>query len=232
LRKLISVLLWAVLPTAALAQPAPQILRTLDLVTPPGSPVAGVAHVEEVKIGDRQEIRTAVTTNDGTATLTFDGRTITLGDGYTIVKETLASTHAVLVVRLTANAPDGSSESAVILWNRQSAEATAVGADRYARLLSGSHDAVMAWRVLSQLAFNTTQSSGLHSKGLGGITTHGDDCLEAALSVEAACVGVTLGCTSENPAACLLALWYLGKQLENMAQQCPPPTYTDTIGWL
>jgi hypothetical protein len=231
LKKLVSILFWAALPAAALAQPAPQILRTLDFVTPPGSAVSGVAHVEEVKIGDRQQIRTVVTTNDGSAEMTFDGRTIALGDGYTIVKETLANTNAVLVVRLTATAPDGSSESAVILWNRQSAEATSVGADRYARLLSGSHDAVLAARILSQLTFSTAQSSGLHGKGLGSITIHGSDCLAASLAVEAACVGVMLGCASENPAVCLLALYNLANQIDNMTQQCPPPNYTDTIGW-
>ena len=231
MKKIVSILLWAALPAAALAQSAPQIVRTLDLVTPPGSAVAGVAHVEEVKTGDRQAIHTVVTTNDGSANLTFDGRTLSLGDGYTIVKETLANTHAVLVVRLTASAPDGSSESAVVLWNRQSGEATSIGADRYARLLNGSHDAVMAARILPQLTFSTAQSSGLHGKGLGSITIHGDDCLQAALAVEAACVGVILGCGSDNPAVCLIAIYNLANQMQSMSSRCPDSGYNDTIGW-
>ena len=229
--KIMGVLLFVTLPAILVAQPARQVMQTLDLVTPPGSSVAGVAHVEDIKIGDRRQIHTLVMTNEGSADLTFDGRTTLFGDGYTIVREPLANTRAVRVERLTAAAPDGTTESVVIVLNRQSAEATAIGAERYALLLKGSREAVIAAQILPQLTFKTGRAGLSTVKGLGAITTHGDDCLQASLAVEAACVGVILGCGSENPAVCLLALYALGTQLDKMAESCPPPNYDNTIGW-
>ena len=231
MKKLVTILLFIALPAAVMAQPAPQTIQTFDLVTPPGSAVSGVAHVEDIKIGDRRQIHTVVTTNEGIAELTFDGRTIELGDGYTIMRETLVNTSAVRVVRLTASVPDGTSESAVIVWNRQSREATGLGAERYAKLLKGSHDAVIAAQILPELTFNSVQKTGFVGKGLSSITIHGDDCVKAALAVEAACVAVILGCGSENPAICGMTLYGLGSQLDTMATACPQPVYEDTIGW-
>jgi hypothetical protein len=206
-------------------------MQTLDLVTPPGSSLAGVVHVEDIKIGDRRQIHTVVMTNEGSADLTFDGRTTQFGDGYKVVRETLANTPAVRVERLTASAPDGTTEFAVIVLNRQSAEATAIGAERYALLLKGSHEAVIAAQILPQITFKMAHVSGSMFKGLNAITTHGDDCLQASLAVEAACVGVILGCASENPALCLLALYALGTQIDKMVESCPTPSYDNTIGW-
>jgi len=232
-RKMMNILLFIAVPAILSAQPTPQIMQKLDLVTPPGSAVAGIAHVEDLKIGDRRLVHTFVTTNEDSADLTFDGRTIQFGDGYRIVRETVANTRAVRVERLTASTPDGTLETAVIVLNRESMEAAAIGADRYARLLKGSHDAQIAAQILSELNFrNTHIASGLSVKAPGAITTHGDDCLSALLAVETACMGVVLAASSGNPGAILLAFINLAIQTDKMIENCPTPTYGDgTIGW-
>ncbi len=225
-------MLTLVSPAVLIAQTdPPQIMESFDLVTPPGSAVAGVVHVEDLRIGNHWQLHTIVTTNDGSADLTFDGRTIRFGDGYTIVRETLANKGGVRVDRLTASAPDGTTASAVILANRASREATAVGIERYVQLLQQSHDARMAGLILPQL----TLSPAAHAaslKGFGVITPHATSCAQAGLDVEMACAGVIIGCGSDNPLVCGGALYYLGEKIGIMMDTCDPPSYDDgTIGW-
>ncbi len=227
--KIVTLLLLIALPAIVVAQPAPETVRTLDLVTPPGAATFGVAHVEDIRIGDRRQIHTVVTTNEGSADLIFDGRTIQFGDGYTVVRETLANTRSVLVARLTASTPEGSTESAIIVLNRQSAEVTSIGAERYALLLKGSHDARIANQVLPLVALPATHRDA----GLGAKSSYLGDCLIAGLAVEAASVGVIVGCGSGNPAACALALYGLAVALDSFAGSCPSTPYDDgTIGWM
>lgn len=221
-------LLLLLLPALAFAQPAPQVVRSVDLLTPPGSATFGVAHVEDVRIGEARQIHTIVTTNEGEAEITFDGRTMRFGDGYTIVRETLANARGVLVLRLTASTPEGLSESAIVVYNRKSAETTSIGIDRYAVLLQGSREARLAQKILPLVA----SAPSAHSSELGAKISYLGDCLMAGLAVEAASVGVIVGCGSGNPAACTLALYGLAAAWDSFMGTCPATSYDDgTIGW-
>jgi len=219
------------LPTLASAQ----VMRSFDLVTPPGAPTFGVAHIEDVKVGDRRRIHAIVTTNDGSGELTFDGRTIRTSDGYAVVRETLANTPGALVVSLTASAPDGTSESAILVAKRPTGEVSAVGLERYSLLLQGSTDV----RIINQVLPAVLEpQSGLHA-GAASIGRHAfrpgplvtDSCFTAALALASATLAVEVSCVGGNP-ACPLAVsgWLLA--VNNYATNCPSGTYDDgTIGW-
>src|SRR4029077_17524828 len=106
MRVKIMVVLLILVPALSFAQSnaaPPQLMRFYTLITPPGSPTFGAAYVEDIKIGDRRQIHTMVSPNEGSGEFSFDGRRIVWGDGYTVVRETLANTRGVLVVRLTAS---------------------------------------------------------------------------------------------------------------------------------
>lgn len=223
-RKLLAALL-VVLPAVAVAQP--QVVRTVDFITPPGTPVFGVAHVEDLRNGDRRQFHIAVSTAEGSADLTFDGRTLRLGDGTTIVSEVLANTRGAFVLRVTASTEAGSSESAILVQNRQTGETSVVGAERYALLLSGSRDARIAHQILSLVTSAPRGSGGLSAK-VGEF-----DCLIACMNEMTALFGMAYGCSTGNLLGCLGAVSAAITQANAMYNSCGLVSYDDgTIGWL
>ncbi|HYU26912.1 MAG TPA: hypothetical protein VEO74_17005 [Thermoanaerobaculia bacterium] len=224
----ILVVLFIFVPALSFAQrnaARSQVVRSYDLITPPGSPTFGVAHVEDIKIGDRRQIHTIVSTNEGSGEFTFDGRTIEMGDGYTVVRETLADTRGVLVARLTASTPEGSAESAIIVANRKTGEVTSIGVDRYALLLQGSHDVRIINTVLPLVAPVTHLAAGLAPRVL-------DDCTSATVALVASTLGLEYTCATGNVAGCYAAIsgWLL--IVDRVASSCPSTPYGDgTIGW-
>ncbi len=96
-----------VMPTLLFAQTVPGtpvIVSSYDLVAP-----TGVAHVEELEVNGKRRLHCVVTTNEGKAEVTYDGRTIRFGDGYFITRTTLSNTADALVGRLVATDPEGGS---------------------------------------------------------------------------------------------------------------------------
>jgi hypothetical protein len=227
MRAKIMVVLFIIVPAFSFAQSnsaKPQVMRSYDLITPPGSPTFGVAHVEDIKIGDRRQIHTIVSTNEGSGEFTFDGRTIETGDGYTVVRETLADTRGVLVTRLTASTPEGSSASAILVANRQTGEVTSIGLDLYTVLLQGSHEVRIINKVLPVIAPVTHIAAGLAPRV-------GDSCDIATLMFVSATLGLELACAS-GPGACSLAISGWVAAANNYASSCPSTPYGDgTIGW-
>jgi hypothetical protein len=228
MRAKIMVALFIIVPALSFAQSnsaKPQVMRSYDLITPPGNPTFGVAHVEDIKIGDRRQIHTIVSTNEGSGEFTFDGRTIETGDGYTVVRETLADTPDVLVARLTATTLEGSSEWAIIVANRQTGEVRSVGLDRYALLLQGSHDVRIINKVLPLVAPVKHIAAGLAPR-------IGDSCDSATLMFVSATLALEMACASPLPGACELAIaGWLGAA-NNLASNCPSTPYGGgTIGW-
>jgi hypothetical protein len=106
---------------------------------------------------------------------------------------------------------------------------TSIGTERYALLLKGSHDARIANQVLPLVVLPTPHRDA----GVGAKSSYLGDCLIDGLTVEAACLGVIVGCGSGNPATCAIALFGLTAALDNFAASCPSTPYDDgTIGWM
>ena len=227
MRVKIMVVLLILVPSLSFAQSnaaPPQVMRFYTLITPPGSPTFGVAYVEDMKIGDRRKIHSIVSTNEGSGEFTFDGRTIELGDGYTAVRETLTDNRGVLVARLTASTPEGFSESAIIVANRQTGEVTSIGLDRYTLVLQGSHDVRIINKVLPLVAPVTHIAAGLAPRV-------GDSCDIATLMFVTATLGLELACAT-GPGACSLAISGWIAAANNYISSCPSTPYGDgTIGW-
>jgi len=214
-----------IVPSLALAQSeVPRVVRSLDLVTPPDSAVSGVAHIDDVRIGTRREVRIGVTTLDSSGELTFDGHTMRFADGYALVRETLLQTPALVVVRLTASAPDGSSESAVVMANLESGNATSLGFEAFSRLLANSADARAIARVLPQIKFPTVTA------GRQRVST--SDCLVAVATFTGATLGTIGACSSGNVFGCGGGLIVIGTTVYKMSTSCPDNGAGDgTIGW-
>jgi len=135
-----------VMPTLLFAQTVPGtpvIVSSYDLVAP-----TGVAHVEELEVNGKRRLHCVVTTNEGKAEVTYDGRTIRFGDGYFITRTTLSNTADALVGRLVATDPEGGSGTTIFGVNRKTGETTFAGVEQYTGTLRRSHDVRIANRVL------------------------------------------------------------------------------------
>jgi len=218
------VVLLLMIPALAFAQP--QVVRTVDLITPPGSATFGIAHVEELRDGNARGFHAIVSTAEGSGELTFDGRTLLLGDGYTVVRETLANTRGALVQRLTATTPAGASESMIVVQNRQTGESSSVGADRYALLLQDSADARIATQVLPLVTRAPHATGGLSTKNLIG------DCLNAEMAFSISVLMVEVNCLSGIVPGCAASIAALIGATDGMISNCWLPAYDDTFGWL
>ncbi|HEV2722131.1 MAG TPA: hypothetical protein VG323_19070, partial [Thermoanaerobaculia bacterium] len=174
---------------------APQIMQSFDLVTPPGSPVIGVVHIEDIKIGTRREIHIAVTTNDSAGELWFDGKTMRFGDGYTIVQEKLANAPGLQVLRLTGTTPNGESESAMIVSNFKTGKASSHGMERFSKLMAKSADVELAGVVLPLVTAVPGRTSRLAPMGGAG-------CVGAVLTLAAVTAGTVGSCMTGNVMGC------------------------------
>jgi hypothetical protein len=142
MRHFVFVSLLIAVPALSFAQKAPY-----DLV---GS--AGVVHIEEMEINGHHQTHFSVMSNSGTADLTFDGRTIRYGDGYSIVLTILANTPNAFVARFTANGPGATSATAILAKNLHTGDVTYAGLEEISGFLRRSHDAQIAGVVMRSLA--------------------------------------------------------------------------------
>jgi len=222
----------AVITMLALVSPAvlmaqddvPQIMQSFDLVTPPGSAVVGVVHVEDIRIGNHRQIHAAVSTIEGSAEFSFDGRTIRMGDGYAVTHETLADTARVSVMRLTASTPDGASAPLTIITNHSTGEISTAGGERYNLMLRGSRDAHLMNQVLPLVLTQAHSAGRLRTMGF-------NDCARASLAFAGATLGLELACASPVPGACEVAIISWLVALDSLATNCPDAQYDNTIGW-
>jgi len=211
----------------------------------------GIVHVEDLDVAGHRQTHCVVTTNDGTADLRFDGRTIQFGDGYSIVRATLVNTPTAFVTRLTATSPGATTANAILARNLVTGETTSAGFDSFVALLRRSHDVRLAATVLPLVsgqtpswkpAGATTSTTGtidyvgsgrLHAGSLSHHFTVApmEACLNASFTylVCAAAVAATCGAGPEDP-LCLVAVMALGGAAYQLATDCG--TYNDnTIGW-
>jgi hypothetical protein len=240
------VALLILMPALAFAQATSasrEILASYDLVAP-----TGVAHVEEIAVDGHHQTRCVVTTNEGLAEVTFDGRTIRLSDGYSIVRTTLAKTSTALVTRLTANAPDGKSATAILALNLATGQTAFAGFEGYTALIHRSHDIRIANRVLPLVVQQHAAPFAIDAPSeTGGGATSGrlrvsalrelprfkaapTDCASSSLAFMGAALAVEIYCLSEVEPNCLLSLMGLTSAAYSMSMDCG--YYTDnTIGW-
>lgn len=146
MRQIIPIFVILLLAVPLMAQGPPVVTHAYDLV---GS--AGIVHVEEMEINGHHQTHFGVSSNGGTADLTFDGRTIQYADGYSIVLTVLANTPNSFVERFVANGPGGTSATAILGKNLRTGEVTSAGLDDVTRFLRRSHDAQIAGVVIRSL---------------------------------------------------------------------------------
>lgn len=194
--------------------------QSLDIVTE-----QGVAHFAVEKVGLRKTVHAVVDGNDGSAEFTFDGRTIQFGDGYSIVRQTLTNSPGEMVMKLTATSPEGSSASAVILYNRRIGSASATGFEQFSEVIDRSADARLTRSILA------ARPASRPRLPLSSMTILGD-CVKYCVAFASATLTADVTCGTGNLAGCTAALIAVGVAADGMTSSCPSNSLDDgTIGW-
>ncbi len=171
---------------------------------------------EWLTVGERRVLHGMATAGNQNADFTFDGRTIQFGDGYRIVRTTFNNDSARLVMMLTAWAPSGAFEAAVIQYDRGQRKAVATSFGPMSALLARSHDARLVSAVFAAESASNTR-------------TVSDACTSAASGFMAATLGAVAGCATV-PKGCLIFLLAEASAYDSVVSSCPYE-YGDTSGW-
>ena len=221
--RMVVLILFLLAPPLAFAQ------ASYDLVAP-----NGVVHVEESFVDGHKQLHCAVTSNDGVAELTYDGRSIRFGDGYAIEFTTLARTPASFVVRMVAVAPHGPSSTAIVARSLSSGETTHAGFEAFGAAMRRSRQAQIAGKVLVALQNAPADGRKLELDPLGRppFVTAPDDCLTDAIAFVMAAAGVYVYCGDAATAFnCLGAIATLAGAAYNMWSDCTGSYLDNSIGF-
>jgi hypothetical protein len=216
-------ILLMLVPAFAFAQGA------YDLVAP-----NGVVHVDESFVDGHKQLHCVVTSNEGDAELTYDGRSIQFGDGYAIEFTTLARTPASFVVRLVAVAPHGPSSTAIVARSLLTGETTHAGFDAFSVAMRRSRQAQIAGQVLGALP--TVPAEGrklqLDSHSRPPFTVAPTDCLTDVIGMVIAATQVYIQCGAEIPdISCLYAVMAFAGASYAVWNDCTGSYLDNSIGF-
>ena len=222
--KMVELILFLLVPPLAFAQTS-----AYDLVAP-----NGVVHVEESIVDGHKQLHCLVTSNDGDAELTFDGRAIRFGDGHAIEFTTLARTPASYVLRLVATAPHGPSSTAIVAHSLTTGETTHAGFEGFATAMRRSRQAQIAAQVMVALQSTMMEGRKLQMDSLGrpSFTVAPTDCLTDGVTLVMSAAAMYYYCGDPlTSLQCLGAIVTLAVQSYNLWHDCTSSYLDNSIGF-
>lgn len=156
------------IPVTARAQHPAEFAAGRDMRAVPSITRPMSVRIEKGVLGGRPVGKVILTSDEGNAECTFDGKTMQFGDGY-VVAHDVVTNRAEFVVRLTAMAPDGNTRVAVARIDRRTGDASTAGMDEIAFLLSTSRHARLIQAalpaILDQLSSSTARQDAVVNAG-------------------------------------------------------------------